>query len=79
MFRMYVLYYIIFIALYCIVLYCIVLYGIVMYCIVLLCIVLFCIVPFCIWLAEFTYSDWSIPGPIIYGTDPDGPVTFVFF
>ena len=20
--------------------------------------------------------DWSIPGPVTYGTDPDGPVIF---
>ena len=30
------------------------------------------------WLANFASSDWSIPGPITYGTDPDGPVTFAF-
>ena len=32
-----------------------------------------------IWLANFASFDWSIPGPITYGTDPDGPVTFAFF
>ena len=32
-----------------------------------------------IWLANFSSSDWSIPGPITYGTDPDGSVTFPFF
>ena len=32
-----------------------------------------------IWLANFVSSDWSIPGPITYGTDPDGTVTFAFF
>ena len=34
---------------------------------------------FIIWLANFASFDWSIPGPITYGTDPDGPVTFAFF
>ena len=32
-----------------------------------------------IWLANFASFDWSILGPITYGTDPDGPVTFAFF
>ena len=32
-----------------------------------------------IWLANFASSDWSIPGPITYGTDTDGPITFAFF
>ena len=32
-----------------------------------------------IWLANFASFDWSIPGPITYGTDPDGLVTFPFF
>ena len=32
-----------------------------------------------IWLANLASSDWSIPGPITYGTDPEGPVTFAFF
>ena len=33
---------------------------------------------FIIWLATFASFDWSIPGPITYGTDADGPVTFGF-
>ena len=32
-----------------------------------------------IWLANFAIFHWPTPGPIIYGTDPDGPVTFAFF
>ena len=32
-----------------------------------------------IWLTNFASSDWSIPGPITYGTDPDGPVIFALF
>ena len=32
-----------------------------------------------VWLANFASSDWSIPGPITYDTDPEGPVTFAFF
>ena len=32
-----------------------------------------------IWLAKFASFDWSIPGPITYGTDPDGHLlSFVF-
>ena len=37
------------------------------------------IIVLIIWLASFVSSDWSIPGPITYGTDPDGPLTFAFF
>ena len=32
-----------------------------------------------IWLANFASSDWSISGPITYGTELDGPVIFAFF
>ena len=31
------------------------------------------------YMANFASSDWSIPGLITYGTDPDGPVTFALF
>ena len=34
---------------------------------------------FIIWLANFACFDWSIPGPITYGTGPDGLVKFAFF
>ena len=42
---------------------------------------LFChfIFLFIIRLANFASFDWSVPGPITYGTDPDGSVTFAFF
>ena len=30
-----------------------------------------------IWLANFAGFDWSIPRPITYGTDPDGPACTV--
>ena len=33
----------------------------------------------CLAMANFARSDWSISGPITYGTDPDGPVAFAFF
>ena len=32
-----------------------------------------------ILLANFASFDWSIRGPITYGKDGDGPVTFAFF
>ena len=31
-----------------------------------------------IWLANFASFEWLIRGPITYGTNPDGPVTFTF-
>ena len=34
---------------------------------------------FIIWLAKFPSFDWSIPGPITYGTDLDGHLlSFVY-